>query len=90
MSLFEKLLKTELPKSEIKKTKGFSSEHPLIQEARILVDNVKNVLIKNKIKENTKEVYDKKEEITESKKNSEKSTKKPVKAVVNTKSGKII
>lgn len=74
-SFFEKLLETKLPPAPLKKAKGFSSEHPLIQEARILVENVKNSLIKNRIKENTKDVIDEAEEVVEIKKGSKNAPK---------------
>lgn len=86
-SFFEKLLETKLPPAPLKKAKGFSSEHPLIQEARILVENVKNSLIKNRIKENTKDI-----EITDESEKIEEiptTSKKPLKTVVKTSKGKV-
>lgn len=79
-SFFEKLLETKLPPAPLKKSKGFSSEHPLIQEARILVENVKNAIIKNRIQENTKDIIDETDEVVEIKKGSKNALKSGDKA----------
>lgn len=66
MSLYDNLLNSKLPAIK-QKSKGFSTEHPLVQEAKSLTSNVRISLIKNRIKMNTKDIEnaDETEEVEE-------------------------